>query len=267
MRWRTGFMFGLILVSRWTLLGQEEKSSPPKRDQQSVGILTRVLQNSGGSQALAAVHDITESGEITFYSGKGIKGPVKIQMLDGKHLRLEAALPGGKSVWVIREGVGSQIQGDTIEPISRQRAIALANFTFPVRHVIAALADGRTEISFVQIEKRHNRSLYRLRVKGQLSLLSEINSALLPLTKDLLIDALTFDIVSVEDFPLPLSKRYNRNPFVPAPHKIDFEDFRVINGVRVPFLIVNRTFGQVTLSLRLTDVTLNNNLGDRDFEW
>jgi hypothetical protein len=261
------FVLGLIAVSSCVLVGQEEKSSQPQRDRQSIEILTRVLQNSGGSRALAAVHDITETGEIQFYSKEGAKGSVTIRILDGTHFRLEADLPQEKETWVVKEGVGSQTQGAKTEPISRERAIALANLTLPVRHLVAALADGQSEISFVGIEKRGDRSLYRVRVKGRLGLLSKNNSSLLPVTKDFLIDALTFDIVSIGDSPFLMSKTYRRKQSAPSSHEIEFADFHLINGVRLPFSIVIIVFGQETLGIRLTQAIFNTNLREQDFEW
>lgn len=260
-------------ISKWILaattvavltcpsFGQQAKA--PKRDPQSIEILTRVIQASGGAQALAAVHDITESGEITFYWGEDVKGPVTIRTLGGNHFRMEADLPQAKSTWVISNGDGLKKDGDKATTISTENAINLGNLTYPVGHVAAALADVSTEVSFVGIVDREGRSVYRLRLKGQLGLVGT-PSPLLPVTKDVLVDALSFDIVGVQDRPYRIFNPGRKLPASPA-REIDFSDFRVVKGVRIPFSITTNLQGQKALSIRLSEVDFNKGLGEGDF--
>src|SRR5260370_17444860 len=78
------------------LLSQEQPT-PPRRDPMLLDVLARVVNAAGGAQALAAVHDLTESGEITFHWGEGVKGPVAIRTLSGNRFRMEADPPQGKT--------------------------------------------------------------------------------------------------------------------------------------------------------------------------
>lgn len=245
------------------------------RDADAVEILARVVQAAGGPQALASVHDIAESGEITFYWGKDVKGPVSIHSLGGNHFRMEADLPEGKSTWAVNDGVGSKKESEKVTPISRENAINLGNLTYPVGPVAAALADSLTEVSFVGIEKREGRSVYRLRLKGQLGLVSQVRKGG-PVVKELLIDALTFDILSIEDYPQPIrnggKRSSNRSPASadkrddPPPRTIAFSDFRVVRGVRLPFSVSTKLLRQETMSIRLDKVAFNSNLNAQDFE-
>lgn len=265
-----------FLCSSCLLFGQQQSLRSPHRDLQSVDILSRVAQAAGGGQALASIRDITESGEITFYWGENVKGPVTIRTLGGNHFRMEADLPQGKSTLIVKDGVGSKTESEKTIPISRENAINLGNLTYPVGLVAAALADSATDVSFVGIEKREGRSVYRLRIKGQLGLVSEARMGG-PVVKDLLINALDFDIVSVEDRPFPVpntsapsnsSSRQNSEKKISAPpsREIEFSDFRVIRGVRVPFSVSTKLMGQQMLSLQLREVTFNNNLSASDFQ-
>jgi hypothetical protein len=262
-------VFSIIVGSSF---GQDQRATSPGRDSQVLEILGRVVQANGGSQALANVHDITEKGEITFHGGGGAKGPLTIRMLGGNHFHMEADLPNGKSSWTVSDGGGSKKEGEKVVPLSRENALNLGNLTYPIGHVEAALSDSATTTSFVGIEKREARSVYRLRLKGHLGLASE-GHASIPVVKDMLIDALTFDIVSVEDRPfVALSVEKGRlradtdRPFHSPPRAIEFSDFRVVNGVRLPFSVKTKLLGQLTLSMRLDQVTFNNSLSGQDFK-
>jgi hypothetical protein len=251
-----------VAVLSCSSFGQQLKV--PARDAQSIEILARVVQAAGGTQALRSVRDITESGEITFNWGQNVKGPVTIRALGANHFRMEADLPRGKTTWVIRNGSGSKKEGDTAIRISGQNAINLENLTYPVGHVSAALADTATEVSFVGIATKDSRSVYRIRVKGHLGLIVGPTPSL-PVEKDLLVDALTFDIVSVQDRPYTTYDPGRKLSETPV-REIDFTDFRVVNGVRIPFSISTDLNGQRTLEIRLNVVTFNEGLSDEDFQ-
>ena len=83
--------------------------------------------------------------------------------------------------------------------------------------------------------------------------------------KDLLIDALDFDIVGVEDHPFPTHRLPNSKTVDTTPREIDFADFRVVNGVRIPFSITTKVHDQTMLQIRLWDVHFNTNLSDEQF--
>jgi hypothetical protein len=114
----------------------------------------------------------------------------------------------------------------------------------------------------VGVEEREGRSVYRLRVKGRLGLVG--GGAPASVAKDLIVDALKFDILSVEDHPYPTYKSGGK-PSGVAPREIDFGDFQVVKGVRLPFSISTKLHGQLTLSLRISDVTLNSQVSEKEF--
>jgi hypothetical protein len=260
-------MFGrsmcTLAVLSSLLFSQQQVSTRPERDTQAVEILERVEQVAGGAQVLASVHDTTEYGEITFYWGHNIKGPLVIRTLGGNHFRMEATLPQGKSTWIVKDGVGSKKESEKTLSISRENALNLGNLTFPAGHVAAALTDSTTNVSFVGVEKRDDTSVYRIRVKGRLGLASDGTPT--SVVKDLIINALTYDILSVEDHPYRTYKNGGK-PSDAAPRVINFGDYRAVSGVRVPFSVSTKLQGQQTLSIQLNEVSLNNNLTASDFQ-
>ncbi len=266
-------VFVTVVACCMPLLSQEQPTAP-RRDPMLLDVLARVLNAAGGAQALAAVHDLTESGEITFHWGKGVTGPVKIQALGGNHFRMEADLSEGKRTWLVSDGNGARKEADrkAVE-LSYANAINLGDLTFPIALLAAALEDPAADISLVGIEKRDGRSTYRLRLKGRLGLVGRGVPAG-SVVKDVLVDALTFEILTVEDHPYartPMGGRFsspsksNEKASDTAPREITYGDFRVVNGIRVPFSIDTKLEGQRTFGIRLDEAAFNTNLNARDF--
>jgi hypothetical protein len=258
-----GLFFSLLVSS--FMSGQHQDAKPPERDPQSLEILARAVQAAGGSQSLASVRDITEKGEIEFHWGSDVKGPVTIQMLGTNHFRLDYEVPGRKSALIVKDGFGFEQSEGKARAISHIRAVNLGNLTFPIAHSVAAIADPLTQISFVDIERQNGRSVYRVRLTGRLGLVTNGHSTQ-PVTKELIIDALTYDIVSVDDQPLfsPM-ERSNRARSHVAQRQIEYGDFRLVNGVRLPFSIKVRIVGQETMTILLNQTNFNSNLRDEDF--
>jgi hypothetical protein len=252
-KWLPGLFFSLS--ASCLMFGQHQDTKPPERDPQLLEILARVSHAGGGAQAVAAVHDATERGEITFFVGEGIKGPLTIQMMGPNYFRMDVDLPDGKKSWVIRNGVGLRVENERNVPMTQDGALNLLSLGYPLAHVAATLADASTDVSFLGIENRKGRSIYRIRVRGGLGLTDKPKSS--PIAKDLLIDALTFDIVSVED--RPFSRKGDANRETPT-RAVEYGDFRAVNGVRIPFSIATRLLGQKTLSISLTEAAFNSNL-------
>lgn len=257
---RSFVLFTIVAVSPF--LSAQEAAKHPKRDAQAVEILTRTVNAAGGRQSLSAVRDMTESGEITFYWGESVNGPVTIHTLGGNHFRMEAELSQGRSTWIVSDGVGSKKNGEKVSPISRENAINLCNLTYPVGHAATGLADPATDVSFIRIETREGRSVYRLRLRGKLGLVGDGSPVVV--VKDLIVDPLSFDIIGVEDDPYPTYQPGERSSNT-MPRQIEFGDFRLVNGVRVPFSITTKLEGQQTLTIQLRQVTFNNNLSISDF--
>jgi hypothetical protein len=261
---RSSTLLLTVLVFSTPSLLANDRTNPVRRDPQAIEILTRTVNAAGGFQSFSNVRDLTESGEITFNWGEDVKGPVTIRTLGDNHFRMEADLPRNRMTWVVRNGMGfkKEKEDDTPVPISTLQAINLAGFTFPLQLVAEALADPSTDLSFVAIEHRGGRSVYRLRMKGRFGSVSQPHGGLV--VKSLLVDALNFDIVIEEDYPFLISKS-GGNKSDTAPRQIEFEDFRVVDGVRVPFSISTRIVGQRTMSISLSKVIFNSNLSDSDF--
>src|ERR1700689_676194 len=122
----------VLAVLSLPVFGQHQEATPPERDAQSIEILRRVVQAAGGLQALAAVHDLTESGKITFHWGEGHTGPVTIRTMGTNHFRMEANLPKGKQTWLVNDGNGTiQKPDQNAIPFSNETTVIGKNLNFP----------------------------------------------------------------------------------------------------------------------------------------
>jgi len=254
----------LTVVSCSLFLFGQEGPKRPQREPVLLDVLTRVVNAAGGAQSLASVHDLTESGDITFRWEEDVKGPVTIRAIGGNRFRMEADLPDGKTTWIVKDGSGTKQQGDQKAiPLSGSNAANFGNFTFPIAYLAAAIRDPNTDISLVGIETREARSVYRIRVDGRLDVIRN-QIAGVSVRKDVLVDALSFEIMSVEDSPFPVYQRNGKLSDSP-PREITYGDFRVVNGVLVPFLISEKVHGQSGVDIRLDKVVFNTGLSDTDF--
>jgi hypothetical protein len=257
-------LFALLLSC--SLQSQQTSIRTPERDAQSVGILSRTMLAAGGSPAISSIHDIVEKGKITFYWSKDVKGPVTIMNHDGNCFRMEADLPEGARTWIVKTGVGSlkEPQG-RVHPMTGNNSINLENLTFPLAHVRAALADGVTDISFVGIESQDGHSVYRIRLKGPLGLTGTGEGLHIPVVKDIVIDALNFNIVSVEDRPFQIYEKSGK-PSDKVSRVIEYSDYREVGGVLMPFSISTKLMGQKTLAIDLSNILFNMSLNEQDFQ-
>jgi hypothetical protein len=231
------------------------------RDSRATEILNRAVAAAGGMKAISAIHDITESGGVTFFYGNGVRGKLVIRGLGGNHFRMDADLADGKRVWIVRDGKGTRTEKNgKDQSLSDQNAIDLERLTFPIGHVAAAIADSTTSVAFLGVEQRRGRSVYRVKLTGNLGLTPSGHAM-----KDLVVDALTFDIVAVDDCNVITPERGAKAPIVNSAREVEFNNFAVVDGIRVPLSISTSLMGTRTLLIELGEVAFNTNLTDGNF--
>jgi hypothetical protein len=210
-------------------------------------------------QSLSGIHNFTESGGITLFFAEEAKGTVLIRSLGGNHFRMDANVPGGRRSWTLSGSHGSKTEANGKEhALTDQNAVDLANLSFPLAYVTAAVNDPEATISFRGVENWKGRQVYRIQLKGKLGIIDRGN-----LVRDLLVDAIVFDILVVEDERLRMHKPGGRTTDLPA-RQIEFGDFRVMSGIRVPCWINTRLMGQQVMRIELSQVAFNSQLSALD---
>src|SRR5215469_9832052 len=117
-----------LMISPSLLLGQQTIASGEQsallRD-----VLTRVVTAAGGHEALESIQDLTESGQISFHWANEVVGPVNIKSIGGNRFRMDAELPIGPRVWIVKNGFGKREEGGAEFPLPHENAINLENLT------------------------------------------------------------------------------------------------------------------------------------------
>lgn len=80
-------------------------------------------------------------------------------------------------------------------------------------------------------------------------------------TRDYFIDAASFQLLSTVDMVYP-----QRDPASGHSREIFFSDYRLVNGILVPFSISETVVGQRTWTIQVNQITFNSGLRDTDFE-
>ncbi len=235
--------------------------SPPQ-DPQAMSILNRVLAAGGGTQAIAGVSDYTATGSF----GAGAQpSSVTIHGLGGWEFRMDVSGPTGTHSSGVHQGmVFSKADDDTVS-IPQQKGNPPNRFALPVwtplfpagfafqsafvAHIVSTSIFG---VSYLGVTKINGRSAHDIQiVVGPFTAASQPGKgASLPRpTRDLFIDTSTFQIVAFRE-TVP------RNPT----HEVDYSDYRVVNGVLMPFMISESFGGQTLPAIQINQIVFNTGL-------
>lgn len=257
-RVRAGFLVFTACVLCMSGVALAQSAEKHVRDASALEILNRTITANGGLTTLSGLQDVSETGQIKFPSADNTPSPVAIRLAGVSRFRMEADLPEGKTIWVANDAAGSKQSGDDKRPMVADNAINLGGLSFPLFYVLSAFQNAAMQVRLVGIEQKSGRSVYRIRIEG-------LSSRRFKIGKDLVIDALTFDVLSVSDQPLPMYMGREKSSSI-GPREIDFSDFRSVQGVRVPFSIITTIHGQAMEEISLTQVALNTKTLPQDFE-
>ena len=255
------FAFGFLYVSAFVHAQQSSTSSPPKRDQQAISILSQCLQAAGGTQAISNIQDFAGSGTITY--GDQTQGSVTIKGRGLTQFRTDATLSDGVHSWIVSKGVAFQRNPDgSTSPLPSQNAIKSATATFPLSYLLSVLQDTSISISYGGLVTHNGAQVYDILVQKILSpSVDPMNSVGEATKAHFFIDPKALVIVSVQDGAF----RKDGGPGS-SPHEIQFANYQTVNGLSIAFSISELIAGQKTATIQLTQVTFNSGLTDSDFD-
>jgi hypothetical protein len=240
-------------------------SAAPVRDPQALAILTKCVVATGGAQVLGSLQDYTGKGNITyFWAGQEVSGSVTVQTARPDQFRLDANLAQGTRSWVISGGQGTVREADGKEsPIPSFNGISLGSLTLPISTILQSLNDPSAAVSSLGQEEFAGAQVNRIRIQQALSPQFDPNGEWTHLSaREYLIDALTSRIVASRAVLHPndsFTKQFTQ--------VVSFSDYRQVNGIAVPFSIVETIGGQKTWAIQLNTVTFNTGLTDTDFQF
>jgi len=263
------FVFLLFLVCAANFNSFSQQNGTPitqtvQRDQQALTILTQVLNVAGGETALAAIHDITATGTITYYwAGEEVQGTVTVKGRGTGQFRLDASLQNGVRSWAVNNGTGfvKELDGSK-KQIPYHNTVNFGSLTFPHAYMSAAQQDNSTSITYVGLETRDGRQIHHIRMRKVVPSDNDPSEVLSKLsTRDFFVDPATFHVVGTLDMVHPLNAST-----IDYPHEMLFSDYRTVSGVLVPFSVTEVATGQRTYAIQLNQATFNAGLKDSDFD-
>jgi hypothetical protein len=149
-----------------------------------------------------------------------------------------------------------------VRSIAFHNAGTFAGLTYPYAILASALNNQTANIHYLGVVTNNGRSLYRIRVQS-IPAGAEPSGMLHKFSrKDFFVDTETFQIASTLDMVHP-----ENNFDQEFPHEVRFSDYRIVNGIPVPFECEERINGQHTWTLRLTNFQFNTGLIDTAFQF
>ena len=262
---RSLFLILLVCTSSAALLGQQTSSTSTqqvRRDQQALTILTQTLNAAGGAALLNAARDFKGLGTITHYwAGEEVKGAVTVRGRGTGQFRVDASLDAGVRSWAANNGTGwvREING-TVTPISYDNAINLGSLTFPFTYLASTFSDNSMSISYVGLESKAGVLVHHIRTHRVYG--NDPNGILAHLTtRDFYIDQNTSQLIRVQFAVHP--ENFSTQDFI---REVQFSDYRMVNGILVPFSITQTGNGQLLWSMQLSQISFNTSMQDSDFQ-
>jgi hypothetical protein len=252
----------LILIFAASGYAQQTSTQSVTKDPQAIAVLSRSLNAAGGIPAVAAIHDYTGSGNITYYRGGGVaQGPATARARAVDEFRLDANLPDGMQSFVASNGAGSLVttNGES-RPLSFFNLIGIGSMILPIRRAAFALNDPTASIELIGVSSVDGQQTYQVRVSPQVDTFIAATPAFRTLgTFELFVSQQSFQIVELSE------TIWVGGALQPCSREILFANFNSSNGFIVPFTITERIAGQRTWTLNLNSFTTNSGVADAVF--
>jgi hypothetical protein len=254
----------LLLVFTGQIAFAQDSASlqAPVRDPQGIAILTQSANAAGGTSAILAVQDYSASGEVNYYWGDGEQGTVVVKGRGTGQFRAEATLPEGVRSWAVSNGTGWVKEADgRTDVIFSHNAGNLGSLTFPFAYLVSALQDTSTSVIYVGLETINGAQAHHIRAQKNYPQGSDPTGLFQKLSKrEFFVDASSLLVVASEDMTHPRD-----TATVDAVRRVQFSDYRRVNGVLLPFRIAESVAGQRGETFQLSQMAFNTGLQDSDF--
>jgi hypothetical protein len=239
----------------------DAQSTVAASEPNAVALASRALQSLAGGTAL---NDITLQGTVSYTAGSDSQsGMVLLEARGNGQSRVVLNLGDGQ-----RQEVRNRVAGYWSGPDGSQYPMAAHNcwtdapWFFPGLSLQGLAGDPQVSIFYLGPETRDGVTLHHLRLlrtlPGQTSAIAaEIQRES---ASDLYLDGATL---------LPLVLTFNTHPDdahdIDIPVEIQFADYRLVNGVRVPFRIRKFLQGSLLLDIVLSGAAINTGLQEGQF--
>jgi len=257
------FAFGLLLSGIAVQAQQSPSSTTPTRDPQALTILSECLQASGGSQAIAAMHDFTETGTITHnWAGQQVQDAATMRGLGMSNFRLDDTRSNGTYSWAVSLAGGSKKDTDgTISAMPWGDAVNLISATWPLPIVLTAVTNANWQVINAGQKTFNGQPAYDIQIEQVLPAAADPTGKFSSLTqRDIFISTSSFLILGAQDLIHPY------NPVLRTyTHQLLYSKYQNVNGVLVPFSVADTITGQTTWTFTPDSISFNSGLTAADF--
>jgi hypothetical protein len=253
----------LLAATTATSLAQTSTSTQSSSsDPQAVVLATQALAALGAGQ----VSDVTLTGNVTRTVGPDAQaGTITLKALGSSQARMDLSLPNG-TLTELRSTAngssgGSWIFNGTAHPVARHNRFADASWFFPGLSALSSLASNPNAVlKYVGQETRTGSTVQHLRFFVQCPDADPSDLTHHLSTEDIYLDSSSLLVVAVA-----FNEHPDNNALVDIPVELDFSDYRVVNGVRIPFHIQKFFNGTLLLDITVQSVALNTGLTNAVF--
>jgi hypothetical protein len=214
------------------------------------------------------VIDVTLTGTAQRIAGSDDEtGTITLRARGTAESRMDHVVSGGTRSEV-RNSANGAPQGEwigldgTAHPMAYHNCQTDAAWFFPALSVQSQLANPNLSVSYVGQETKNQIAVYHLQfILHHTGVSADIASRLDPLTAtDVYLEASSFLPVAIVTNTHP-----DNNLLMNIPVEVDFSDYRVVQGVPVPFRIQKFLNGSLSLDVTVQAATVNSGLSDAEF--
>jgi hypothetical protein len=235
-----------------------------RRDPQALTILTQVLKNGGGETAIGAVQDFTASAYVTYYwGGAPVQGTATIKGRGIHQFVLDAILNGDTYSWIVNEKSAFKRNPDrSISRLPSQNIVKPATTMFPFLQILSFVQDSSISVVDGGLVTHNGQQVHDIVAQKIFAPGVDPTGALSKVTKEhIFISPNGLTIQSIED----TAYRRDGGPGE-FTHEMQFSNYKMANGVPVPFSVTESITNQQASTIQLTQISFNTGLADSDFE-
>ncbi|MBZ5494506.1 MAG: hypothetical protein LAO76_26580 [Acidobacteriia bacterium] len=236
----------------------------PVRDQSALNVLEHAFTVAGGKAQIKAAQDFSATGTITYsWSDGDVQGDARILAKGQDQARMDVRLPDRTDSIILNHGTGSVSDHSGSHAILGQNARHMGLLIFMLPHIVEAVEDPRTSISFdAGNDDMGCNDAYRIQIVQPIPTQLQNDLKLQQLrTFKLCIEKTSLMIVQFAH-PLVLANRRH----VVLVRQLVFSDFRMVSGLVLPFSIEEKQGGQHLSTLHLGTCSLSSGVQPDAFD-
>lgn len=235
-------------------------ATPPQRDPQAMNLLSQCASATG---ARVPIGDVRASGNMTAVLEGDALRPIAVKIKGYDRLRQDVTYSDRTEAAVINKGDGWSVSGGT----SRHMADWVSHYQrpdyFPALMCSAEAAREDMSIVYVGLEQLNGSSVHHIKIfAAPLGRYKDVDDFQASISEfHLYLDSESFLPRATKHFVFSPATAANRSDWLTV-----YSDYRSVSGVQMPFKSECFISGQKALSIQFTDISINANVPDSDFQ-